>query len=537
MDLPSIGVLRGANVVRLFNDGWVKSMSKDLDTDHPAGEHDALISEQMLRIADHSMAVIFLKDIEGRYRLVNRRFETLLGMNREEILGKSDHEVFPRQVADVLHLNDLRVLEAGTALELEESLPYGKEMLNFISIRFPLYDSNGNAYAVCGISTDTTERQRAIKLLESAIQQSNELIVITTADLEPPGPRIVFMNPALTKLMGYSAEEVIGQSPRMLQGPKTDRLVLDRIRQCLVEGNAFTGEVINYGKDGTEHQLELHITPLCNELGELTHFVSVQRDITSRKQLEEALRHQAQELAQANRVKDEFLATVSHELRTPLNAMLGWTQLLRRGKLDDATHARAVETIERNTRLQARLIEQLLDVTRIISGKLHLDMVPVELETVIAAALNTVRPTLTAKAITLTVNLEPAVGAVLGDADRLQQVFWNLFFNAAKFTPQGGHIEVRLNRVAPEDTSVQIVIQDTGQGISAEFLPYVFERFRQADGTTTRAHGGMGMGLAIVGLLVEMHGGTITVCSPGVGQGSTFTVTLPLITGQGIPTG
>ncbi|MEO7109018.1 MAG: ATP-binding protein [Polyangiaceae bacterium] len=227
----------------------------------------------------------------------------------------------------------------------------------------------------------------------------------------------------------------------------------------------------------------------------------------------------------ANRAKDEFLATASHELRTPLNAILGWSRLLKQGLLDPVKSARAVETIERNANAQVRLIEDILDGSRIITGKLHLEVRSLDLTEVVRAGLDAVRPAAAAKSISLHVVLDPAAAHVKGDPDRLQQVVWNLMNNAIKFTPKGGAIEVELSRV---DSSIHLVVKDNGQGIAPDFLPHVFERFRQADGTTTRRHGGLGLGLALVRHLAEAHGGTVHVESAGKELGATFTVVLPV---------
>ncbi|MDT7541446.1 MAG: hypothetical protein QOE33_1350 [Acidobacteriota bacterium] len=228
--------------------------------------------------------------------------------------------------------------------------------------------------------------------------------------------------------------------------------------------------------------------------------------------------------AEANsRLKDEFLATVSHELRTPLTAIIGWTQLLRRGVSDDIG-AHALEVIERNGAAQLHLVEDLLDVSRIISGKLRLDVQPVDLSSVIDAALDAARPAAAAKGIELRATFDAESHTVAGDPDRLQQIIWNLLNNAVKFTPQGGSIEARLARAG---SGVEIAIADTGVGIEPEFLPYVFDRFRQADAKTTRIYGGLGLGLAIVRQLVELHGGTVSVASEGAQRGTTFTVRLP----------
>jgi PAS domain S-box-containing protein len=244
-----------------------------------------------------------------------------------------------------------------------------------------------------------------------------------------------------------------------------------------------------------------------------------------RARLYQAERRMRAEAEEANRTKDEFLATLSHELRTPLTAMLGWTRMLRMDMLDEETSAHALETVERNAKVQAQLIEDLLDVSRIITGKLRLDVRPMELLPVIEAAIDAVRPAADAKNIELQMALNPLAGPVSGDSNRLQQIIWNLLSNAVKFTTRGGHVRIGLERV---DSQVEISVSDTGQGISQDFLPYVFDRFRQADGSTTRMHGGLGLGLSIVRHLVELHGGTVSAQSSGEGQGATFNVQLPL---------
>ena len=254
------------------------------------------------------------------------------------------------------------------------------------------------------------------------------------------------------------------------------------------------------------------------------------KDITARHQLdadrervlrmEQAERRDAEE---ANRLKDEFLATVSHELRTPLNAILGYTTLLRGGEASPEQQ-RMLAAVERNARAQAQLIEDLLDITRMLAGKLRLDARPTDLHGVVEAAVDTVRPAADARSVQVDVALEPD-GLVMGDAHRLQQIVWNLLSNAVKFTPKGGRVRVMLH---VRDAFVEVTVADTGLGITPEFLPHVFERFRQADGGTTRAHAGLGLGLSIVRQLVELHGGTITVASAGKGQGATFTVRLPV---------
>jgi CheY-like chemotaxis protein len=232
------------------------------------------------------------------------------------------------------------------------------------------------------------------------------------------------------------------------------------------------------------------------------------------------------EAQEANRMKDEFLAVLSHELRTPLNAILGYARLLRGGMLDDEQNERALETVERNSRWLTQIVEDVLDVSRIVSGKIRLDVQPVELPGVIDNAVATIQPAADAKGVKLHTLIDPRAPAVSGDPDRLQQVVWNLLSNAVKFTPKGGRVQIRLERV---NSHVEMIISDTGIGIRRDFLPYVFERFRQGDAGPTRKTGGLGLGLSIVRHIVEMHGGTVQAASEGEGEGATFIVRLPLL--------
>ncbi|WP_179228353.1 hybrid sensor histidine kinase/response regulator [Leptolyngbya ohadii] len=264
------------------------------------------------------------------------------------------------------------------------------------------------------------------------------------------------------------------------------------------------------------------------------------QDLADRAALAIDNAHLYQKSQEANRIKDEFLAMLSHELRSPLNAIIGWLSLLRSRQFDAATTTRALETVERNARAQARLVEDLLDVSRVLQGKLRLTLRPLDLLPVVEAAIDTVRPTAEAKNIQLHVTINAQPEQISGDSERLQQVVWNLLTNAVKFTPAGGRVEVRLEQVdgavdesctlaSAYSRHVQITITDTGQGIKSEFLPYVFDRFRQADSSITRMHGGLGLGLAIVRHLVDLHGGTVTADSAGEGKGATFMVKLPLL--------
>jgi CheY-like chemotaxis protein len=253
----------------------------------------------------------------------------------------------------------------------------------------------------------------------------------------------------------------------------------------------------------------------------------LQRSEEAREQLLLRAERARSEAEAANRIKDEFLATLSHELRTPLTSLLGWSSVLREARHDEKVLAQGLDAIDRNAKVQAQLIDDLLDVSRIVSGKLNLDVRPLDVGSVARAAINVVQPAADAKGIALDYWAQPGLGAISADSARLQQIIWNLLSNAVKFTPHGGKIHVRVER---DDSNGKVTVSDTGQGIDPEFLPRVFDRFRQADSSTTRSFGGLGLGLAIVRHLVELHGGTVSAYSDGTGRGATFSASFPLIT-------
>ena len=380
-------------------------------------------------------------------------------------------------------------------------------------------------------------------LVKAAIESANDAILITEARLDLPGPRIEYVNAAFTRMTGYGIDEIVGQTPRILQGARTDRGLLDRLRNDLLSSESFHGETVNYRKDGSEYFVEWRITPLHTADGELSKWVAIQRDVTDRVRTQQerdrilaSERAARQEQERTSQMKDEFLATLSHELRTPLNAILGWTSILRSQEDEEggpsvADVKEAVDVIERNARAQVQLVEDLLDMNRIVSGKLKLEIELLSLAEVIADAAGSVRHAADAKGITVIQATDPVAPRVPGDRARLRQVFWNLLSNAIKFTPRGGRIEVR-QRQTPGEME-EITVRDNGQGIEPDFLAHVFDRFRQADGSPARRHGGLGIGLSIVKQLVELHGGTVGADSAGVGQGATFRVLLPISAGQG----
>ena len=398
----------------------------------------------------------------------------------------------------------------------------GKEFADLIALA--VFVSIGVLLSVLNEALHRRRRQ-----MDALLDRSLDAVII--ADREG---RIRTWNPRAEQLFGWSREEMLGQ-------PLADTIVPPSLREAHRRGFArylATGEgpVLNRlielparRRDGTEFPVEIAITPV--RVGGSVIFSAFLRDISERKRVESEhaallAREQAarSEAEAANRAKDEFLTVLSHELRTPLNAVYGWARMLRARQLDEAASARALEAIERNANAQVRLIDDLLDVSRVISGKMRLDVQPVDLRAVVEDALDAVRPAAEAKEIRLQNVLDPRA-PITGDPARLQQVVWNLLMNAVKFTPKGGRVQVHLQRV---NSHVEIVVSDTGQGIAPEILPFVFDRFRQADSSPTRAHTGLGLGLALVKYLVELHGGSVVAQSPGEGKGATFIVKLPL---------
>jgi len=335
---------------------------------------------------------------------------------------------------------------------------------------------------------------------------------------------VMSWNRSAERIFGYSAQEMVGQSIAKLF-PK-DRLneetqILARLQQ---------GERVDHfetqrqRKDGKLIDVSLTISPIRNAEGVIVGASKIARDVTEKKEAQRKLSEALEALKSADRMKAEFLATLSHELRTPLNAILGWVQILREEEsVENFIHA--IPIIERNVRVQSQLIEDLLDMSRIETGKISLDIRQVDLPAVVAAAIETVRPAAKAKGIRLTSAFASMTGIVMGDKDRLQQIVWNLLINAIKFTPKEGRVHVMIKRV---NSHVEICVADSGRGISEEFLGQVFDRFRQADAGTTRRSGGLGLGLSIVKHLTELHGGNVRVASDGLDQGATFSISLPL---------
>jgi PAS domain S-box-containing protein len=473
----------------------------------------------------------YVLDRDWQFTYANDRYCEMVGMQRAEILGQNVWELFPAAVDTEAYRQLHRAIAEQTSCQFEYFYAPWKRWYDH-----RIYPSSSGLTAFLA---DITDRRQA----EAELRQKNAILDVVNESAPTPifvkdrQGRIIYANPATLEVLGKSAAEVIGyRDCDVYADPEYAIAVMENDQRIMAAGQT---EVVEESPDGIRTFLGMK-APYRNPAGEVIGLIGISNDISDRVQIERdreqiLQREQAAREAaeQANRIKDEFLAVLSHELRSPLNPILGWAKLLRTGKLDATKTAQALATIERNAKLQSELIEDLLDVSRILQGKLSLNVSPIHLASTIKAAIETVRLAAEAKSITIETHFAsdfaPEVGQVSGDSTRLQQVVWNLLSNAVKFTPSGGRVTVQLEQI---DHQAQITISDTGKGIRPEFVPYIFDYFRQEDGATTRKFGGLGLGLAIVRQIVELHGGSVQATSLGEGQGATFTVQLPLMPTQ-----
>lgn len=493
---------------------------------HPsrAGVDEALrkVSERLKTVVGNAPIVLFAVDTHGLFTLSEGKALAVLGLKPGEAVGRSAYDMY-RDYPEVAE-NIRRALKGDSfvARAYIEGITWE---VHYEPARSP----SGAVEGVMGVAVDITERLRAEALLHqqsAAVRASMDGMALVDSD-----GRFVYLNESFAKLHGFEApEQLVAKTWRaMFPSEELHRLERD-VFPAFGRVGQWRGESVGRRRDGSTFPIELSVSAI-----EEGGFALVVRDITERKAIDQERERllSVEKLARAeaemaSRAKDEFLAMISHELRTPMTAMMGWTWLLRAGSLADEDRVRAIDVIERNMKLQAQIIEDLLDVSSIVTGKLRLELRLLDVLPVAAAAVEVVRPSAQARNIQLDAELEARMPPVMGDPDRLQQVIWNLLSNAIKFTPEGGWIRLWLEH---KDGHVLIRVLDSGPGITAEFLPFVFERFRQAESAITRAHRGLGLGLAIVRHLMELQGGTSTAESEGPGRGALFTVSLPVAKG------
>jgi len=486
---------------------------------------------------------IFMLDPSGRIVTWNAGAEQIKGYTPDEIIGEHFSKFYlPEDLASGKPARELAIASEVGRYEDEgwRTRKDGGRFWASVVITALRYDA-GELRGFAKVTRDLTRRREAEEVLRRSEERFHYLIDAVTDyaffSLDSAG-HVQSWNTGAWKIKGYLSSEIVGRHFSVFYAPE-DRAagkpeqLLDIVRR---EGRV-EDEGWRLRKDGSRFWANVIITALRNEKSELIGFAKVTRDLTARREAAETerdlLREQtartvaetvAKRAEEANRIKDEFLATVSHELRTPLNAIVGWSSMLGRRELDPSI-GHAVEVIARNARAQVRIVDDILDVSRITTGKLQIEPKPTDLAGIVRQAIEVIRYSSAAKQLSISFNPTAEQYPLVGDPDRLQQVVWNLLSNAVKFTEPGGTIRIDL---AEADGAVRLSVSDTGIGIEAGLLPFVFDRFTQGDSSTTRRYGGLGLGLALVRHIVELHGGTARASSAGPGQGSAFTITLPL---------
>ena len=512
-----------------------------MDTPTRAEPHssDPAFLEQRYALLLESLVdyAVFMIDPGGTIVSWNPGVRQVLGYDKDEFIGLPFSALFiPEEIANDRPSAELQVA-ASTGRSDDHREHVRKDGSRFFAdgVVTVLRGASGVVQGYCKVMHDVTARVRASAALTDS-EERYRLLVESIRDyaiflLDASG-HVASWTTTAERMKGYTSEEIVGRHFRIFFTPEDQQRNQPEIElSTAVATGRAEGEGWRVRKDGSRFWGDEIVTVIRNQNGDVRGFAKVVRDLTERQRASlerELLYRRTQE---ANRLRDEFLGTVSHELRTPLNALLGWTHLLAVGR-NDSDRQRAVEAIRRNAEIQVQLVDDLLDVSRIISGKMRLHIAPTNLQQVLKAAAESVHPAAHAKGVALQVNAPPPDLTIPADGDRLQQIVWNLLSNAIKFTSAGGVVELAARQ---HDGTVEITVRDTGAGIPEDVLPFVFERFRQADSSTTRNHGGMGLGLAIVRHLVELHGGSVDAESGGKGEGATFNVRLPVVPLQAAP--
>jgi PAS domain S-box-containing protein len=474
-------------------------------------------SLHLAAVVESSDDAIVSHDLDGTIQTWNRAAERMFGYPAANAIGQHVNLIIPPERRDEDRRMMIRLQGDAGASHFETLALSSSGARVPISLTVsPVVTRDGDIIGMSRTARDISRHRELEQLsfrLAAIVDSSDDAIV--SKDLNGI---VQTWNRAAERMFGYTAAEMIGRPITVIipvERHAEEDSVLSRIRAG-VSVDHF--ETVRQRKDGSRIEISLTVSPIKSPAGVVIGASKIARDITVQRNL-------ARAAEQANRVKDEFLAMLSHELRTPLNAVLGYTRMLRQGNVDERRQERAIDIIERNATVLSQLVSDVLDVSSIVTGKVRLSMQPHDLVQVVGAALDVVRPSAEAKGVALRFETADAALRIRGDADRLQQVFWNLLTNGVKFTPRGGRIDVHLTSA---DGTAEVVVRDSGAGITPESLPFVFQRFWQAEHVASRHPGGLGLGLALARHFVELHGGTIAAMSGGEGQGATFTVTLPI---------
>jgi PAS domain S-box-containing protein len=474
-------------------------------------------------VASSDDAIIGL-DLSAIVTSWNQGAERTFGYGKVEAIGQPIGLIIPAEelAAEEEVLRRIRAGESVGHYEAARRHKDGRRVEVSVAVS-AVVTADGTIVGVSTIARDITERnrlQRDALRLAAIVESSDDAII--SKDLNGI---VTSWNRSAERVFGFSASEMIGRSIRRLI-PQDQQQEEDEVLARIRRGDRVEHfETMRCRKDGARIAISLTVSPVRTPDGTVIGASKIARDITGQKDAEAERQRLLAAAQEAVRLKDEFLATLSHELRTPLNAMVGYLRMMQSGLLAGDKQRRALDTVGRNATSLSQIVEDVLDVSRIISGKVRLHVQTVDLALLVREAISTVRPAADAKGVRIETMLDPPASPVSGDPERLQQILWNLLSNAVKFTDAGGHVEVGLATVGSQ---VEVTVSDTGVGISRDFLPHVFERFRQADAGIGRARGGLGLGLAITRHLVELQGGRITAASGGLGQGSTFRIALPI---------
>ncbi|QQE12831.1 PAS domain S-box protein [Planctomycetota bacterium] len=507
------------------------AVSRDV-TERKLAEDRLRESEQRLQgILDNTPASIYLKDTKGKYLFVNRMFERRYRHTVNEIVGKTDFDLFKPHLAELYRSNDINVMSTGETVEFEEAaLVNGEARIN-LSIKFPLYDAEDKVAGICGISADITDRinaEQVWKLVRTAIDQIDEAVIITDARVDEPGPEIIYVNPAFEHMTGWDTVDIVGQTPRVLQGPKTDRSVLDQLRNALDTGRPCTGETINYRKDGKEYTVQWHITPVRDEKGDVANFVSIQRDVSEQKQAEELERRRRDELAHVARLSTmgEMASGLAHELNQPLAAISNYVFGCRkRVEMDTIDKDSLVEALA-NVGSQAQRAGEIIRRMRNFVRKRESQKNYISVNEIVNDVLELCAAENRGLGITIKDQLNPEVPFIGVDAIQIEQVVLNLIRNAGEAmqeTPIEDRQLTLISRISPDEPDlIELAVSDSGIGSDEDTIKQIFNPF-----FSTKSDG-MGMGLTISQSIVENHGGKLWARPNSGGPGLTFYMTLPI---------